>query len=342
MKLVPALALAAIVASCGGNKKADPVTVSKYVEHRDTKYKFALRYPENWATSAESGRAAFYSSQIIANAFAEFKPEGNQGAKVEIGSAEGGPEKITSMVAELRDVLTDPNNMKAPENVQLNGLPATKVSYGFGLDDGSTFTAERWYVASNGVVTYIETAVIGDYAAYKTIFDSVRASFVPGQMQVVAAPPDSAGATTATPAPAPRDSIVTDPPSSTLKTHSGSKFSIGYPENFSAVPSGTGASFVGARNDSKVDIKVTPAEGMSIDDVQKAYAKSLKSAGSSTSVGGQKGVVFSMSPNANVSRRIYVTVANDTRYQITMDMFKPQANLYQPVYDKMIASFKAK
>jgi hypothetical protein len=340
--LVPAVALAAIVASCGGNKKDDqPATVSKYVEHRDPKYNFSVRYPENWAASTGSpGVAAFYSTQVIAKGFTDFNPAGDKGAKIEIGTTEGGPEKITEMIAGVRDMLSDPNNMKAPEDVTLNGLPARKVNYAFTFEDGSKFTAERYFVASGGVVTFFETAVIGEYDAYKSIFDTVRASFVPGQIRA-ATPVDTAAVSGTTPPPV-RDSIVTEAPDENLKTHSAGQFSIGYPGNFSAVPSGSGASFVGARNDSKVQVDVRPAQGMSIDEVQKAYAKTFKSAGQATSVGGQKGYVFSMSPNANVSRRVYVVVSGDNVFQITQDWFKPQANLYTPVFDKMIASFKAK
>lgn len=341
--LAPAVALAAILASCGGNQKTDePVTVSSYAEHRDARYKFAVKYPENWATAAGSGIAAFYSSQIIADGFATFDPKGNRGGKIELGTAEGGPEKVTSMVEELRAVLTDTNNMGAAEQLTLNGLPATKVRYAFNFGDGTPFTAERYFVANGGLVTWLETAVIGDYAAYATVFDSVRASFVPGQLQV-AAVPDTTSTTGRTTTPPPvRDSVVTEAPDVNLKTYSGAKFTMGYPTNFSAVGSSGGVTFSGARNDSRVQVDVKPAKGMSLADVQGQYAKSLKASAGSATVGGQKGAVFNMSPTATVSRRVYIAVVNDNLYQITMDSFKPQASSYQPVYDKMIASFRAR
>jgi len=339
--ILPAIALATVVGGCGGDKnESKPVTVTGYTDYSDPVLKFAVRYPQGWAASPQQGvLAAFYSSSQLYDGFTRFEPKGERGAKILVGAVLGGEQAMDSAIIELKDKTFEPGVVKGPEATTLNGMTAKKLSYSFPLDE-TTFTAERWYVVNGDVVSYIETAVIGNYADYAAVFDSARASFHPGMVAAAPAPTDT---TTAV-----RDSIVTDPPSATMKSYNGQGYGISYPENFEASSAGAGGAkastrFMGARVDSYVQIDVIDPQGVTLDkivaDNKPRYGGRTASA---TTVGGQKAFVFSYSGGKDVSSRAYFLLGKGNLYRITMNWYKPQENLYQPAFEKMLSSFSLK
>jgi hypothetical protein len=348
LKAIPVLAIAVIMSGCGGKEESAPVTVSSYTEYSDPVLKFAVRYPEGWKQTASQGKqVAFVSSSRVYDAFATFEPQGELGAKIEVGGGPGDDAAVDNSIQELRSTFTDASVLKGPEATTLNGMPAKKVSYSFDVGEVK-FTVERFYVAKDSMMTYLETGVMGNFANYATVFDSVRASFRPAQPLQPAAgstmPVDTTGG-----AVQPKDSDLVEAPAADMKSYSGSHFSISYPSNFeqgSAGAKGAMASvmFSGARNDSyfQVDV-IAPPEGLDLDKIAEQNKKAYGGrAGTPTSVGGQKGYVFSYNPGKNVTSRAYFTMANNKLYRITMNWFTPQANLYQDAFQKALGSFRAK
>lgn len=345
--LLPALTIAALVVGCGGKEDNKPVTVASYKDYSDPVLAFGVKYPSDWAQGVQAGsQAAFYSSKEVADGFAKFTPQGQHGAKIEIGATKGGEDAMKKAIADFQGNFTEPNVFKAPEQTTLGGLPATKLSYSFDLED-TKFTAERYYVVKDSIVTYLETAVIGTYDNYKTIFDSARASFHPGMM------PSASGSRPAndTSHGAVKDSVVVDPPSTTLKQYSGSHFSISYPSNFDqSTGSGRGvvasATFSGTRNDSYIRVDELDTKGSSDLTLDKAVDKIKSSYGghapSSGTVGGQKAAVFNYSGGRDVSSRAYVVLAGGKLFRITLNWYTPQQDLYVPVFEKVINTFSAK
>lgn len=339
--ILPALALTTVVVGCGDKNESKPVTVTGYTEYADPVLKFAVRHPQGWASSPQQGAfAAFYSSSQLYDGFTQFEPKGERGAKILVGAVLGGEQAMDSAIIELKDKTFEPGVVKGPEAATLNGLTAKKLSYTFPLDE-TTFTAERWYVVNGDVVSFIETAVIGNYADYAAVFDSARASFRPGMVAAAPTPSDTtAGAV--------RDSIVVDPPSSTMKTHNGQGYGISYPDNFSATSAGAGGTkasnrFMGARVDSYVQIDVIDPQGLTLDKiVADNKPKYGGRSASPTTVGGQKAFVFSYTGGKDVSSRAYFVLGKGNLYRITMNWYKPQENLYQPAFEKMLSSFKLK
>jgi hypothetical protein len=343
------LALGAVVVAlglgaCDAKVDTKPAAVSTYTPYTDPVLKFAVSYPEGWVSSATAGsRAIFYSSNEIAEGFSTFEPKGHRGAKIEVNATPGDAALVSQKIDELKEVFTEPNAVSAPEQTTVNGMPATKVTYKTNVEEGADITAERYFIVDGGVVTYLETAVIGNYDEYKTIFDEVRKTFQPGRqasapVDTTARPGDTAART---PAP-PRDSIVTEAPSAEMKTFSGPGFTMSYPSNFDATSSGEGAIFSGVRNDSKVQVNVYPTKGVELAKIADASKKNYGGrAATATNVGGKSAYVFTFG-KGNASGRAYYTVAGDKLYVITTTWFTPQSDLYQPAYDKMLASFRAK
>ncbi len=209
-------------------------------------------------------------------------------------------------------------------------MPAKKITYRDTMPDQQELNGERYYVVNDGVTSYIDFAVIGTFDAYRAVFDSVLATFKPGH----AAPPavgDVAESAPATP----------EPPSTTMTTLSRSGFSISYPDNFKVESSSGAVQLVGPDGTSSTAISVKDASHMSLDQVAERYKKTFGS-GASATVGGNAGRRYAYSPRSDVSGRIYMTVANNKVYMITQTWLKANASAYQPVFEKMIASFNAK
>jgi hypothetical protein len=253
----------------------------------------------------------------------------------------GGQNALTKSISDLREPFTDPKVFKDPEQVTLNGMPATKISYTFEVED-TRFTAERYYVVRDSVVTYLETAVIGDYNSYAAVFDTVRASFVPGSMVMRAMPTDTTGGA------APADTQLVEAPSPTMKGYSGSHFNIQYPSNFSPGTARAGGAmasmtFSGARNDSYFQVDVIDPKGMTLDQIVEQNKRNYGGrAASAATVGGQKGFVFNYSGGEDVASRAYFVIANNKLYRITVNWYKPQQDLYLAAFEKSLGSFQAK
>ncbi|MBC8144602.1 MAG: hypothetical protein H7X80_03390 [bacterium] len=315
--------------------------MTSYKEYVDPAVNFKVSYPDGWVSSITAGsRAIFYSSNEIADGFATFEPKGNHGAKIEVMAKAGDAALVETMITELKEVFTDPNAVKAPEQTTVNGLPATKVTYTAPLGESGSITAERYFIVTDGMVTYLETAVIGTYDDYKAIFETVRKGFQPARI-ATATPAEGDTTGTATPA-VTRDSIVTDPPSTEMKSYSGSGFSMNYPSNFDATTSGGGTIFTGARADSRVQVNSQDAKDVPLDQIVEASKKNYGGrAGAKTTVGGKPAYVFSYG-SGGASARAYYTMAGNRLYVISTSWFTPQSDLYQPAFEKMLASFRAK
>jgi hypothetical protein len=346
LKAFPVLAIAVIMTGCGGKEDSTPVTVASYTEYSDPALKFSIRYPEGWKQTASPGKqVVIVSGARVFDAFMTNKPEGELGAKIEVFAQPGDDAAVQQSIGELKAAFPDPNSLKGPESSTVNGLPAQKVHYDFIVDDVQ-FTVDRYYVVKDGMMTYLETGVLGNVAKYAAIFDSVRASFHPAQpMQSVATqtPIDTSGGGVQ-----PKDTDLVEAPAADMKTYSGSHFSISYPSNFEQGSAGAGGAlasvmFSGARNDSYFQVDVIDPKGLDLDKIAEQNKKAYGGrAASPTSVGGQKGYVFSYNPGKNVTSRAYFTMANSKLYRITMNWFTPQANLYQDAFQKALGSFKAK
>lgn len=340
--LIPVLALAITIVGCGNKKGSGPVTIKKFDTYDDPVLKFSVRYPTDWPKGIQPGsQAVFYSSEAITDGFTRYDARQQTGAKIDVRAMLGGQEAMDSSIAELKRPFTEQSVFQAPQQTTLNGMPATKLSYGFDVDE-TKFTAERYYIIKDGVVTYFETAVIGTYADYAAVFDTARASFKPGMVASRAATNDSSGA-------AVKDSDLVEPPAATMKPYSNAYFSIQYPSNFSpgsahAGGAASSTNFSGARNDSyfQVDV-IEPKDDATLSAIVEGNKKNYGGrAAAAASVGGMKGYVFSYNGGRDVSSRAYFAGAGKRIYRITVNWYTPQKDLYLPAFEKAIATFQAK
>jgi len=330
--LTIALTSAAILGGCGKGGDTPPAKPAGYTTYDDATFKFSIRYPADWKTGFGTGVAAFYSSKEIGDAFRNYEPGDQTGAKIEVRAMTGGQAAMTGSVDTLK-MQFDPGVVQGPEQTQIGGKPATKYSYSFQVGE-TDFKAERCYVMEGDAVTYIETAAFGKYDGYKAIFDTAMANFRPAMMTAVKR--DSTGKVTG-------GGDLVDPPAAEMKDFSNAQFSIRYPANFSNSSGGGGklasVQFKGQRPDSYVQVDVDQAKG-TLEEIVNAN-KGRMGSGSNTTLGGQKAMVFNQS-DAETTGRFYFMVANGKLYRITVYWFTAQKNTYLGPFEQMIASFKAK
>jgi len=332
--LVAFLPLLLLIAP-GCSKDSGPGPIKGYESYTDRYLKFAVRYPSGWATATQSGTAIFYSSPTLADAFGNYEPGEQTGAKIEVRCILGGADGMKGSMDTLMETFNDKEIFKTDE-VDLAGVKATRLSYGFPVGE-SHFKAERYYVVNGNVVTYLETAVFGDYAAYAAVFDTVKKSFKPGEVAAVAsAGTDTSGKVT--------EVDLVAPPAAETRSYSNAHFALSHPANFNSMTASGGklasVKFIGDRVDSYVQVDVSE----STNDLQ-SHADAIKprfGAGSKTTLGGQPAFVFNFKGGSSASGRIYLTKAGNKLYQMTVTWYTPQADLYLPAYDKVIASFKAR
>lgn len=334
------IVLAVGIGACNAeNKDTKPVTVSSYKEYTDRDMQFTVSYPDGWVMSIAGSRAVFYSRPEIAEGFSTFEPKGQTGGKIEVHAQPGDAALVEQNINDIRGLFTDASAVKAPTQTTVNGLPATMISYSANLG-GDVITAERYYIVTDSVMTYLETAVIGNYDDYKSVFETVRKNFQPGRRATASATPGDTAA--AAPPAAKTDSVVTDPPSSEMKTYSGASFSMSYPANFDATSGGDGTIFSGARADSRVQVNKYDSKGVALDQIVEASKKNYGGrAATKTTVGGQPAYVFTFGSGA-ASGRAYYVVSGKSLFVISTSWYTPQSDLYRPAFEKMIASFRPK
>lgn len=333
--LLSTVAFIAFFSACKKSEAPKPEAVSDYVEYNDAVLNFGTKYPKGWAQAIEQGKmAVFYSSPKIQSGFSEFDPQGERGAKIMVGAMKGGEAEMQNSIEGLKSVFTDPNVFKNEGQTTVNGMPATKISYSFEVED-TKVTAERFYVIKDSVVSFIETGVIGNFDDYKAIFDEANKAFKLGAEKVVVA------ASNDTASKKPVDLV--EPPSATFKDYAGASYSIQYPSNFGAnAASKGGVTISGARNDCSIIVDMLEAKGVTLDKIVEQNKKAYKSAASATKVGNQQGYVFQYNGGKNVSSRAYFTMKGDKLYRITLNYFTPQKDSYLPAFEKCVSSFAVK
>ncbi|MDB5034591.1 MAG: hypothetical protein JWQ98_1832 [Chlorobi bacterium] len=343
LALVPAITIAALMVGCKGKVDDQPPVVKGYTTFTDELAKFSVRYPSDWKPANQAGtQVDIYSRTSVADAFSSFKPNKERGAKIEIRSVKGDQAAMDSSISELHAQFTDASVFKAPEKTSINGMPATKLSYGFEVED-TKFQAERYYVVTEGSMTYLETAVIGEYANYAAIFDTARASFKPGVFSITRTSTDTSNAGGAV-----RDSQIVEVASPDLKPFSNPNFQISYPGNFSPTTRAgkklADVSFSGLRNDSYFQVGVDKLpDGVTLDKVVESNKGRFGGhPAAKTTLGGQPAYIFSYQGAKDVSSRAYFMAAGGKLYQITANWYKPQEANYLPAFEKALQSFKAK
>jgi hypothetical protein len=330
-KLVsPFVAIVAMlmIAGCTQEKQIQPIPVGEMVEYRDPAFGFQIKHPKDWISSAEIGRARFYSAQDVDKKFLDPTGAYPNGAviSVDVTRTPTPQEEQQKQIDEMKAIGMV---VTAPESVTVAGTPAIRVSYTAHYSSTVEIRGEHIYLAQDSLLYDIGFAGFGDlYPAHKMVIETAINSF---QLPK----PVEKG----------RDATL---PSETYSDYDTKYFSFQYPDNFnfSNPPKGKSEMVLGLRGvrlDCNIIFDVFGAQGLTVDKVFDQNKGKYRGASTGkTTIGGEQALYLTYSATKDVERRVYFVVKNGNVIRIVMDWYKPQRDEYLSAYEKVINSVKLK
>ncbi|MFN3195110.1 MAG: hypothetical protein ACE364_04080 [Chlorobiota bacterium] len=323
------LLTALIIVSCG-EEGPKPPEAGKLVSYTDEATGFEINYPENWNKYEIAGKQ--FQAISIGNAkdrFLQYDTEGLPVAKV----------SMTLIVLDsTQDMQTAVDTSyyfpkeyySAPVDFKIDGTVGKKLTYEFPLTDG-LFNGELYIATKDGILYHIIKieAFAGTIEKYRKTFDDILSSIKLGVK------PELAVATSG-------ETEDLPPPSSTLKTVKGNGYSIRIPDNFSATNSGGRTIYSGERRgDSYVSVSTSTTSSKNLKGTAEKNAKSVGASGATKlTLGGKEAYKVSYSPNSAIHRDMYYVINDGKFYQIVVDYYKKEAELYKNILTKSAKSIK--
>lgn len=319
---------AALLAGCG-ERKMESVPVSEMQEYRDPGLGWAISYPKEWpVVNAEVGRARFYNAVGVDLKFRVPNEPGTIGVEIAVDAIKTGDAagEIARRIKEMKEAQFQ---VQPEEQIIVADLQGTKVRYGANYGKNSIIYGHHIYLVKDSMLYDLGFAGFGQfYDAYAQVFDASLKSFKPAK-------PKEPG----------RDETL---PSDNYETYTGKFFSFQYPDNFNSTNPSRGKfeeviELRGRRLDCTIRFDVFDAKGLTVDKVfeQNKGAYRGATAGTAT-VAGEPARTLTLSPRADVMRKVYFVVYGGKAIRITLDWYKPQTADYTAAYDKVIASVKFK
>lgn len=319
--------------SCGERKQI--VEIKDLATYEDPIMGFSIKYPTNWEIQKYPGdRFLAFSTKTAIKRFRTFDPEGETGAKIEllvIKLPEG--QTIDSVMAKKQFT---PETYSEPTKVTIDGIEAFKQSYQFPLGDGD-FYGEIYFAQKDPkVVTILSFEAFGStFDNYKSSFEQILNSVKLAYMPQV---------TTDTI----KKVVEAPPPSSNFVNYKGDGFIISIPDNFDVRNPKVGGSiksyqYIGERRldcDIRIDIFDASKQNKLDKIVEDNKPKHKNTEPIASTISGVKAYYFEYSPIQNVKSRVYYVVNNNRLYRITMNWFVGEEQLYRPVFEKSLNSFK--
>lgn len=319
---------AALLLGCG-EKKMEPVPVGDMQEYRDPAQGWAISYPKDWpVVNAEVGRARFYNAAGVDLKFRVPNEPGTLGVEIAVDVIKTG-DPTGEIARRVNEMKTAQFQVHPEEHITVLDMQATKVRYGANYGKNSIIYGHHIYLYKDSLLYDLGFAGFGQfYDAYAQVFDASLKSFKPAK-------PKEPG----------RDETL---PSENFETYSGTFFSFQYPDNFNSTNPSRGkfeevVELRGRRLDCTIRFDVFDAKGLTVDKVfeQNRGAYRGATAGTAT-VGGEPARTLTLSPRADVMRKVYFVVHGGKAIRITLDWYRPQTANYTAAYDKVIASVRFK
>lgn len=321
-----------IMSGCGGNKAVEIKGLTTYT---DGAMGFVIKSPSNWLSQNREGeRFISFTSAEGLKRFHNYDVDGETAAKIEVNIVQLSENQTIDSVM-FRKIFQKEIYSK-PENITIDGIKAFKQTYTFDLNDGQ-FQGEIYYAQKDPkIVTVISfEAFGGTFDKYKEKFAEIikdaKLAYIPEKKADTVKVIKEA-----------------DPPSAKLTNYTGEGFTIMLPDNFSVkTPKTNSLKYYRLEGDRRGDCNITidiidASKQNKIDKIaQDNKAKFGNSEPKATNISGQKAYVFELSASAEIQRRAYFVVNGNKLYRIIMDWNKVKdTDMYKPIFEKCIASFK--
>jgi major membrane immunogen (membrane-anchored lipoprotein) len=330
--IVSAIAFAFLISSCGNKKNV--VEITGLTTYNDAAANFSIQYPTNWTSSNTIGeRFVSFTNKEATRRFKTFDPEGVAGAKIDMQAIKLKEGQTLDTIMNFKQF--EPGIYSKPIEVTIDGIKAMKQTYEFPLTDGK-FQGEIYYAMKDPTIVTIVS-----FEAFADLFDTYKDKFAEILKTVKLAKMADAKSDTL------KKEVQADPPSAKLTNYKGDGFTMQVPDNFDVKNPKTTAiksyKFEGMRRgDCYMLIDVFDATKQNkLDKIVADNKGKYNTEPKATNVSGQKAFVFEYAASAQIQRKVYFAVNGNKLFRITVDYNKTEdADLFKPVFDKSIATFK--
>ncbi len=338
------ICLMMFLSACGSDNQTESISITELKAFEDRAMNFGMSAPTNWYPLRKVGaQAAFYSSQEVVQRFTNFQA-GPTGAKVAIRIMGLDSTMTLDELIEKSKEFGDASMYTAVTDVQIGGHSGKKYGVKFeGYPDG-VYQGERYFgVMDDTVATMVELLAFGgNFEALKPKFDEIVKTVKLGYELPVA----------------PRVDTVFEggeqfQPSENVITMRGSGFSLKLPDNFQgrskkSASAKSGTQYRGKGSAAPVDcyIQVEVFDASKQKDLDKIanenLAKYSASSANSAQVAGLDARVLNDTRLARnkVDGKVYFAVKGENMYRVSVYYYKPEAEIWKPVFDKALASLK--
>ncbi len=327
--------LAVVVAGC---QKSAPVAVPPLEDYRDGSNLFVIKIPTTWQQSAEPGKLNLYNTQDAWNRFADPTSGTKPAVRIFIYAEPAGAKSLDVVAGDFKSQLRQQQAQIDPDvQTTLAGSPAVKIPYSLKLDSKNTIYSYRIITVADSTEYAIECQGFNDdFKNYSNVFDSVASTYrvIPKAVQQQQLPED----------------LV---PSPATATYQNDYYSILYPENFKATPSGASGevkasvTIKGYFEDCTMQIDVLDAKKLTVDkvfDQNKGNYPNAKT--QKTQLDGLDAYLISYSPVRGIQRHVYFVVKNNNWIRVILTWNEASQKKYnadfQQAFDKAVSSIKLK
>lgn len=333
--LVLTFVLLAALLSCA--KKQEIIPIPEMQRYDDPYERFSVMYPGNWVMQPDAKRATFYSSEDAKSRFIDPTSTGPLGAAMTIAIA---PQDtlvdVEQAVQGSKDEIQGAT-IEADQSITFSDRPAVMYGYSYYVDEKTRLRGYKVFALADSTLYRFEAEGFNErFDAYRTIMDSTFRTIRLFRPKTAA--------------------TFSTGPSTTLASYSSDHFEMEYPDNFeSNFPQKKKETielveFKGYRQDCTIRVEVVPAKKNPLNKVFDAYKASYEAGGqyrvkrtAQMTVGGEQVLYLDLSARKfEVDSRAYFAVKNDRIYYVFLSWYRPQTNVYVPVFDNCVNSLKIK
>ena len=318
-----------ILISCS-KPKPEKVVVGEMSEYHDPAYGFTIKYPKDWKSMGESGKALFSPSEAVHNNFLDPVNGKRIGAEVSVVAkiAEEG-KTIETLLNDSKTEIQQSGTISKEEAITIGGKDGKKISYQIPITTKLAIIGYTLYIPDDTLLFEIDFRAFGDYFdAHSDVFSTMEKSFIPPVIQ--------------------KKTDNRFHPSEQFEKYDTPYFSMEYPSNFNftSPPKGKNDFVVqlgGERLDCTIRFDVFGANKWTIDKVwEQNEGKYKAKKKGDVMIDGNKAYWVDYPGAANIDSRAYFMVKNDKVIRITWNIYSPEKDLYSTVFEKTVNSLKLK
>ncbi|MCL5268779.1 MAG: hypothetical protein M1469_11870 [Bacteroidetes bacterium] len=319
-------------------QKSTPVAVPALQEFRDSSNLFTIKVPVGWPQSALPGKVWVYNSNDAANRFFDPTSSSKAGVKIYAFTDSAGAKTLDYVVQQFKDSLrTEQAQIDPDVQTTLAGNPAVKIPYALKIDSKNTVYSYRVLTVVDSTVYGYEVAGFNqEFKRYSDVFDTVQSTFriIPKAVARQQLP----------------ENLI---PSQTTLIYQNEYYSIQYPDNFKATPTGasgdikTSVSIQGYFQDCTIQIDVLDAKKLTVEKVfQQNKGNYPNSKSEKIQLDGLDAYMISYSPVRGIQRRVYFVVKNNNWIRVILTWNEASQKKYsanfQQAFENAVSSLKLK